>query len=970
MNRDIPGHLAPFLVLTILVLSIGIATNLPYQFIPVSPSVHGNPLFGLPIVQTKPKVSMAGFPMTFSRTVWVGSAAANSIGSNSIGSNSIGSNSIASGDRQDTSPLLKGPGPISVDQWFSLWGVLINTLTWLTVAGLVVGLLRWRVRSTEDEAQLAKRRRSLEAFVAISILVLPCMFFGYHGLRLRKQNQLIQEITGFGACGTVTWLPRFIADQVPRALHPLLGQIHLVSVYEPSPELLQRLGGLPLLQALEIQGQTSLDPLAKANLATSIVQVSLIRMTLDESHNRFFKTHPQLQELLAYVVGGGPSEMAAVCELPNLRYLVFEDCELPLDFLSRAKSSDCVELLGVAIGIEADEELSIVGWPQLKEVILKQRGNRIKPWPTKIRFHDCAKLERVSLDGLRRYDAEFVGNPELSAVNPTFRNDSFSDVRVVTSFDQQYDRVILRDCPKLETLAFSLVGVRELDIANATGLKNISCTAYEPNRKGWFRLAKIDQPVVDQLLEQIGKISTLERLSFGGIPFDASNLAEISKLPALGELKFSYTAPDSSQIELLAPLQSLAQIDLPDCKLTDENLSFLLNRFPNLVGTTVDVSQVKDFQLKRTSNCRWITSTPFSSIESFHLSSPNFQSGFHLGPHLKNLIIEDSPKLNALVIDAPLPSNSRIKDLQNIQIFMVGGHQVNDTIFEAIENCVELDRLMLAYTSITKEKFQSIGNFALLRELAVPGNPIDDDMIRHWSDLNDLWSLDLSETQVDVAAIQWAVKNKSLRYLNLTGVQLSKKAREMLAELSQLAFLSVANTQLSPTELSKILRNPSLDYLDLSGIHLTPQHFDALAQSNPPDLIIAKDCGVSASQFKAYCDRQSSGCWDIGSGDSVATDLTGTGLANRLVIDGTIHSYHHSLSHRANFLSDPQAGSPSGSKVGPTGDSAENHPQRFAGLNLQAAGERATWNTSTYRAEKLALGFDLTGSEKSHTKAD
>jgi hypothetical protein len=955
MNRDASGHLAPFFVLTILVVSIGVATNLPFQFIPVSPSVHGNPLFGLPVVQTKPEVSMAGFPMTFSRTFLVGSAAPDPSGSD---------------DRQDTSPLLIGPEPISLKPWFSLWAVLINTLTWLTIAGLVAGALRWRVRSTQDEAQLANRRRSLEAFVAISILALPCMFFGYHGLRLRKQNQLIQEITGFGACGTVTWLPRFIADQVPRALHPLLGQIHLVTLYEPSPELLQRLGGLTLLQALEIQGQTSLGPLANVDLATGIVQISLVRMTLDESHNRFFETHPQLQELQTYVVGGGPSEMAAICALPNLRYLILEDCDFPLESLSQAKSRDCVELLGVAIGIEPDEELSISGWPQLKEVNLKQRGNRIQPWPTKIRFHDCAKLEKVSLDGLRRFDAEFVGNPELALVNPTFRNDSFSDVRVVNSFDQQYDRVILRNCPKLETFAFSLVGVRELDIANATGLKSISCTAYEPNRKGWFRLAKIDQPVVDQLLEQIGKISTLERLSFGGIPFDASNLAEISKLPALGELKFIYSAPDSSQIELLAPLQSLAQIDLPDCKLTDENLSFLLNRFPNLIGTTVDVSEVKDFQLKRTSNCRWITSTPFSAIESFHLSNPHFQSGFHLGPNLKNLIIEDSPKLNALVIDAPLPSNSRIKDLQNIQIFMVGGHQVNDKIFEAIENCVELDRLMLAYTSITKEKFQSIGNFALLRELAVPGNPIDDDMVRHWSDLNELWSLDLSETQVDVAAIQWAVKNKSLRYLNLTGVKLSKKAREMLAELAQLAFLSVANTQLSPTELSNILRNPSLDYLDLSGIQLTPQHFDVLAQSNPPDLIIARDCGVSASQFKAYCDRQSSGCWDIGSNDSVATELSGTGLASRLVIDGIIHSYHHSLSHRTNFLSDPQAGSLSGSKVGPTGEAAENHPRRFVGLDLRAAGERATWNTAMYRAEKLALGFDIPGSENSHTKAD
>jgi hypothetical protein len=967
MNRDASGQLAPFLVLTILVLMIGFATNLHYQFVPVSPLLHGDKLTGVSNLQTKSDVSMAGFPMTFSKSIWSAPSSTNQNESDNL---------------PTSSAVAKDEGAILVVDWFSLYALAVNVLVWLAIAGLVVGVLRWRLRWMKDEFQFANRRRILEIFVAISILAIPCVYFGYHALRLRKQNRLIDEISKYGACGTVTWLPRCIADQVPRALHPILGQIHLVSVYEPTPALLQKLGQLPLLQSLRIHGQTGLEPLANSGMGTSMLGLSLVRTTLGPSHNRFFETHPQLQELHAYLVSGGESEMKAICELPNVRHLIMEDCELPIQELSQAKSSGSVEILAVAIGVHPEEEISIVGWPHLREVSAIQRGNRSKPWTTKVRFHHCPQLERVSLDGLRRYDAEFVSNAELTLVNPAFRNDTFNDVRAFATFDQQYDRIVLRNCPKLQTFSFSLVGVEDLDIADAGGLTEVSCTAYQPTRHSLFRLAKIAPDLVDRLLDQIGRVPTLERLTLGGVPVNTSNLALINTLPSLGELHFHYTAPDSSQLKLLEPLQSLIQIDLPNCKLQDENLTFLLNRFPKLTGATIDVSGIKNLQLNGSSQCKWISSTPFSSIEFFHFSNPKFQSGFHLGSSLKSLKIENSPKLDALVVDAPLPPDTRLKDLRDIKIFMVGGNHVDDKIFDSIENCGSLERLMLAYTSISKENFKSIGNFSLLRGLSVPGNPVDDDTIRHWSDLTELWSLDLSETQVDVAAIRWAIANKSLRYLNLSGVRLSKEAKTMLAELSQLTFLSVAHTDISPTELSNILRNSSLIYLDLSGIPLTTEHFDALAQSKPPNLIIARGCGFPVAQLEDYCKRQSSGSWDIGSthlgllprpsddslNDSAPINVSETKLENRLVVDGVIHSYHHSISYSKNVDMDGEAKPQPGTRTNTAEDFTRNNPQRFLGMSLQAAGELATWDTSAYRAEKLALHSETALSAENQTK--
>ena len=131
--------------------------------------------------------------------------------------------------------------------------------------------------------------------------------------------------------------------------------------------------------------------------------------------------------------------------------------------------------------------------------------------------------------------------------------------------------------------------------------------------------------------------------------------------------------------------------------------------------------------------------------------------------------------------------------------------------------CDSLDRLTLAYPSVSQEALRRIGTLKELTFLALPGANVNDDVVRHWCDLTSLWEVNLDDTQISVDTIGWLSRMESLRRLSINRVPLTEAAADALAELDQISELYLAGVSMSRRNLCKVLKRRNLETLDLSG---------------------------------------------------------------------------------------------------------------------------------------------------------
>lgn len=874
-------------VLGALILLAGVLANLNYRYVSVARESRGNFPFTPPLVLSDVDYFLAGFPMTYRTSIEASESSA-------LTSAELRERRMRDADGSDQ----PDPGRVVIKRWYDPMAIVGNVLGWL-VAAIGVGALvgwtrRWKL------THLGRSRSVADMVVAGTILACPLAFLGYHWVRIRQQDALVDRISGQGIAVMSTWLPEVIADQVPKGLRGYFARVRGVSLDDPSEALMQEVARLPQLTSLLISQSKSVESLSQPSACPMLSSVGFVRTTLTDSHAGFFDRHPQLTHLTFAGVAVDRETFAPVCRLPNIRVGSFRYGFLPLDQLSEAKWKTCAERLVVAIGYEEGERVEFDHWPKLSKVSLVQNRVQAPAWPTIVRVRDCEKFRELGLDSFRFYDLVLENNPRLEKLDTFSSVDSAAEFSTFFANIHQFSNLRICNCPRLDRLDISVTRLEEFDVRTCGALKSVHVGSIVTTSRGSFRRRYRDVEMANQVIEELGATPSLRELRLQGIPISECDLSLLSNNPGLRSLGFTDTYPLASQVMELEPLQQLVELDLGMTQLGEEEINFVLNAFPRLENITFDASSVEAFSLSEESSVENLLASPFVNVRSFDVSAPKLDGGFHLGRGLERVSIENSPRITTLVIDSPLPDDHHLEGFRDLRTFMVGGGNVDDEVIDAIGGCDNLERLMLAFTGLSADGLKRIGEFVNLRSLAVPGNHVNDEILESWARLTELWNLDLSYNRdIGAEAIGWASRNASLRYLKLDHTRLRDRVISLIPELKQVTHLSLAQVNLDAEQLEQILLGLNLEYLNLSGIRLTDAHLDALVASpQPVDRLVVRSCGLTRRQVLEFLDRQPKGRVDAGRLfkplEIERMRSRRDPLASRLLSDGLISSFHHS----------------------------------------------------------------------------
>jgi len=132
--------------------------------------------------------------------------------------------------------------------------------------------------------------------------------------------------------------------------------------------------------------------------------------------------------------------------------------------------------------------------------------------------------------------------------------------------------------------------------------------------------------------------------------------------------------------------------------------------------------------------------------------------------------------------------------------------------------------LELSGTDITDESLREIGKITDLGILKLDGTRVTDKGIEHLSNLHKLHHLFLSDTQVTGKAIEGIAQNHpKLMYLHMEGSNTTDSDMEPLAKLQYLYELHLGETQITGTGLVYLRDLPELRSLDLNNSDVTDE---------------------------------------------------------------------------------------------------------------------------------------------------
>lgn len=882
MNNNRMTRYAASIILVGLVLLLGVVANLRYQLVEIAIERHTqyDTVAGEGTIDGLLRFG-AGFPFQFWHQDRFGSDAVNS----SLNMQSIDSSGMVL--RSDFRPL----------------HFVGDVLVWLAAASICFALVRSRsARQGQYEAgqfdqPVGRRRVFDDAVVAVVIVIAPLSFVVHHKIRRHFQDQLVSRIVQNGLCRTSTMVPQIFADSVPTGLSFLPTRIRSATLFRPTKELLGKTLEQSSLLNLTLVESSDPEILSGDPGTAHLLHLSLDSLRLDSKAAAFIDAQPHLLALHANNCKFDESAKRSLIRQTHLRSVQLRGCQISGDWLPQCRWRQTAKSLILPVGMRADESLVVTDWPHLSDMQFLQSTAEHHPFASKIAIERMPNLQSVKVDVLRKYDLTIQDAPELRTIEPIQVNDFESEQVGEVSRLIQVDQLTLRNCPLLKRVGLMISESRKFDISESGGLNHLSIGAFRVGQLGMLYREPLKAGDANELIRQIGCLPRLIQLEFTGLPIADCDLSPLANHGQLQRLQFSGHKVGPEQLAQLGSMPRLVELNIGDCPVDDEAFELLNRQFPGLERLVGDLSKLSQLRLDADSRLQQIQTPPLENAETVIIKGSSLLiTGLNIDSAIKRLDLHDVARLSGFSATEPLPAECSFGRFRDLRYFMVGGQNVDDVVLSKLLDCFELEQLMLAYSNISQDAWKQIGRFKGLRTLIVPGGQIDDDIVSYWSEVNELWNLTLADTQVDLGTVQWAMKNRSLRFLSLDRVNLSERAIDELPLLEQVTHLSMKKVPLSPRQLGDICKIP-LDYLDISGQDLTSEHVDQLSQASSPLRLVARNCNLSGSLVKKLLTQRPRMIVDLGASTerillaiSTSDPADAGNYASRLLTGDLVHS--------------------------------------------------------------------------------
>ncbi len=474
------------------------------------------------------------------------------------------------------------------------------------------------------------------------------------------------------------------------------------------------------------------------------------------------------------------------------------------------------------------ERLELDGFDQLQKLKLSNRLLSSDHPELLVSIRDCRQLNDLELCRSRWWNLELDQLPRLKTVAgdssvvdrlgahrhefPTIR--SLSLCQLPTLQELKLDATDLRHLAMEECRHLYRLVLREVSNAPRRGTRTDSVNAAPAVLSERLASLFADQPWLQQIRE----------LNLGYKRLAGVDLAPVLRMEGLRRLDVSDSQIDCGQLITDQTHAGLQQLTFSADTIHSKQLNQILDQFPNLRTVHAYASLVDELVLEDRLELQSLAIGNLLNVKAVKIQNcPKLNSSFRLMEPLRSLVIREAPQLTGLVVDHPIPSNTVLEGLRNLNQVALSGTEINDTHVKELARCHQLEILKLAAPNVSREGLRSLSRLVNLKRLDLSGMAIDDEMVRGYLPVANLFELDLAGTDVTAASLPVLSQASNLQKLSLANTKVHAAELQMLCGLRFLYRLDVSGLKLQPYSLARLLHQVKLDQLVLSGDQLSEE---------------------------------------------------------------------------------------------------------------------------------------------------
>ncbi len=776
------------------------------------------------------------------------------------------------------------------DRLWLPWRLGYNLALALLIAAGVYLFLQIRRRKMIERPDSIGLRRFFDCSVALAIVAVPGVIFGWHYWTSRQHRNLALQVSPIGSSCLSCWLPSPINNHVPAGLKRSFVRLREIHVFGASQQIAQAVCSVPSLASIHFySGEFDSQPLDRLSSKCHLCALQLSRRDLGDSDLDSIVALPWLRQLRLSRTNLDSEQLRRFDRMP-LRLVDLSFTDIELGRLGKPDWSSTVERLSLSRpndGIPAS--LTLEGWPRLKVVRVERRSEIMNDAVLSLRLVDLPRLERLCIDRVQKHDLCLKNVPRLARVD-----EEIADLRFVISANTKIPgRTWVRSleidgADSLSEFDCFARDLERLSINRANGLRRFSLGSFLTTLVGETFPQDVDPEQCQRWIDHLGEMHGPPKLDLSFLPLGLNDLSSLAHNDGVRHLQLSETGLVYDQVKKLEGMQQLESLYIGSTPLAEDALAWLLDRFPNVEVMMSDVKRLTHFDLRGRDHLKELHLTPLEQLRELRIVDlPRLRTDIRLTRAPDVLEIRNAPSLRGFAMEGPWPENATFEGLRDLEWFTGGGEGINDEVVDQVLRCDSLDRLTLAYPAVSQDTLRRIGNLRELTFLALPGTPLNDDVVRDWSALTGLWEVNLDDTQISVETIGWLSRIESLRRVSIKRVALNEAAADALGELTQISELYLAGVPIAPSKLRRLLRHGGLETLDLSGWKVDPELVDLICSDGfALKHLVLRDTEVDQDSLQRLMDAAQSMYVDLdrvpgGLPDSLVAELSRRATALR-----------------------------------------------------------------------------------------
>ncbi len=721
------------------------------------------------------------------------------------------------------------------DRYWSSLSLFANLVAAVVCGTLVFSFLQLRHRAIESARNRRFTQRMFDATVAVAIVSLPLVVFGLAARTHAQHRRFVERASRFGNCQLSCWLPEPFAASFPAGLVDAWTRVRYVKLFNPDDRIVREAASLATLTGFDFRGgQYDADSL---NGFLSSHHCATARITYRELDDQLLSSLLELPWLVELGLNGTNLDSEMFHRFDNvqhLRWVDVQETKIELSRLGKPQWSQSAELLRFPRPRRGtSDSLSLSGWPRLRRLTVDRRSVRSNGSTLTLRFSHLPKFETLVVDRVQKHALTCTDLPQFKGI--------FEDVEVLF-FERGRQSAVpcmtwltalqIDGAASLTEISCFARDLESLSIRNAPALRRLKLGSYLVSAGDEIRsFETVDAQHCQSWIDHLGGGDGPVRVELIALPLAGIDLSPLVNNSRIRHLRLTKTGVSFEQIKSLDGMTQLETLDLHDCRLEQGDFAWLINRFPLLRDLRVDTALIKKFELTQGDRLQSLTTTTFQQLSDLRVVDvPDLIFDLHMVLAPQRLVIRNAPSLRGIAVEQPWPGGAELSGLRDLEWFLAGGAKLDDAIVDALFECDEVDRLMLAHTSISKERLSALGKFSRLSSLIVPGALVDDDVTAHWKSMTMLQELNLDDSAVSEGTFRWLAGIESLRRLSVNRISLTDTAAIALSGLTQLSELRIADATLNPRPLITLLNAGVLERLDVSGTPMKQDLVDAICR--------------------------------------------------------------------------------------------------------------------------------------------